>query len=154
MPINIARFEHDSQLKWGVVTDNGLIPVPGEYPTTGALIEKIAVADLKKLDGTAIPFDQTKLMSPVTDNQQFVCQGANYRQHMSESGMDPDAKHYNMIFTKAQSCICAADSPVIIPEHVRFLDYEIELGLVLRKKVASGDHARWNTLYRNLRSDI
>ena len=33
-----------------------------------------------------------RLLSPVTRNQQFVCQGANYRQHMIESGMDPDAK--------------------------------------------------------------
>lgn len=40
-----------------------------------------------------------------------------------------------MIFTKARSCIVAADSPVIIPPSVRFLDYEIELGIVLRKAI-------------------
>jgi 2-keto-4-pentenoate hydratase/2-oxohepta-3-ene-1,7-dioic acid hydratase in catechol pathway len=74
-------------------------------------------------------------LSPVTHNQQFVCQGANYRQHMIESGMDPDEKTYNMIFTKASSCITAADSDVIKPGIVQFLDYEIELGLVLRKTI-------------------
>jgi 2,4-didehydro-3-deoxy-L-rhamnonate hydrolase len=71
----------------------------------------------------------------VTQNQQFVCQGANYRQHMIESGMDPDVKTYNMIFTKAQSCIAPADTDVIKPRIVQFLDYEIELGLVLRKAI-------------------
>ena len=136
MSVNIARFEHSGQAKWGLVSEDGLIPIPGEYPTTGALIEGIDIAALKGLEGQTIPFDEIRLMSPVTRNQQFICQGANYRQHMIESGMDPDAKRYNMIFTKAQSCICAADSPVIIPEHVRFLDYEIELGLVVRKKVS------------------
>ena len=54
-----------------------------------------------------------RVLSPVTRNQQFVCQGANYRQHMIESGMDPDAKTFNMIFTKAPSCIVPADSDVV-----------------------------------------
>ena len=50
------------------------------------------------------------MLSPVTRNQQFVCQGANYRQHMIESGMDPDVKTYTMIFTKAPSCIVASQT--------------------------------------------
>lgn len=136
MSINVARFEHYSQTRWGVVTDKGLIPIPGDFLTTGALIGGVKIDDLKKLDGNAIPVEEVKLLSPVTRNQQFVCQGANYRQHMIESGMDPDAKHYNMIFTKAQSCIVAADSDLIKPDHVQLLDYEVELGLVLRKQIS------------------
>jgi 2-keto-4-pentenoate hydratase/2-oxohepta-3-ene-1,7-dioic acid hydratase in catechol pathway len=80
-------------------------------------------------------FSQVKVLSPVTANQQFVCQGANYRQHMIESGMNPDVKTYNMIFTKAASCIVPADSDVILPRVVKFLDYEIELGLIIRKAI-------------------
>ena len=49
--------------------------------------------------------------------------------------MDPDAKNYNMIFTKAQSCICPADSDLIKPSVVKFLDYEIELGLIMRREI-------------------
>ena len=79
----------------------------------------------------------TELLSPVTLNQQFLCQGANYRQHMIESGMDPDAKSFNMVFTKAQSCIAPANTDVVRPARVRFLDYEIELGLVLKRDVAA-----------------
>jgi 2-keto-4-pentenoate hydratase/2-oxohepta-3-ene-1,7-dioic acid hydratase in catechol pathway len=56
---------------------------------------------------------------------------------MIESGMDPDVKKFNMIFTKATSCIVPADSPVVKPNEVRFLDYEIELGLVLKRDVTS-----------------
>ena len=51
--------------------------------------------------------------------------------------MDPDAKTYNMIFTKATSCITAADSDVVRPRVVQFLDYEIELGLVIRREITS-----------------
>jgi 2-keto-4-pentenoate hydratase/2-oxohepta-3-ene-1,7-dioic acid hydratase in catechol pathway len=54
---------------------------------------------------------------------------------MIESGVDPDVKTFNMIFTKASSCIVPADSDVALPTRVRFLDYEIELGLVLRREI-------------------
>jgi 2-keto-4-pentenoate hydratase/2-oxohepta-3-ene-1,7-dioic acid hydratase in catechol pathway len=77
------------------------------------------------------------ILSPVTRNQQFVCLGANYRQHMIESGMDPDAKSFNMVFTKAPSCIVPADSDVVRPRRVRFLDYEIELGIVIRRDITA-----------------
>jgi 2-keto-4-pentenoate hydratase/2-oxohepta-3-ene-1,7-dioic acid hydratase in catechol pathway len=56
---------------------------------------------------------------------------------MIESGMDPDVKNFNMIFTKATSCIVPADSPLLKPRGVRFLDYEIELGLVLRRDLTA-----------------
>ncbi len=54
---------------------------------------------------------------------------------MIESGIDPDAKTFNMIFTKAPSCIAPANSDVVRPRRVRFLDYEIELGLVLKRDI-------------------
>jgi 2-keto-4-pentenoate hydratase/2-oxohepta-3-ene-1,7-dioic acid hydratase in catechol pathway len=135
MALNIARFEHRNDILWGVVCDGALRPIPGEFPTTGDLIRETSVEQLETLGGETVPLSAVKLLSPVTRNQQFVCQGANYRQHMIESGVDPDAKHFNMIFTKASSCIVAADSPVIKPRHVRFLDYEIELGLVIRRDI-------------------
>jgi 2-keto-4-pentenoate hydratase/2-oxohepta-3-ene-1,7-dioic acid hydratase in catechol pathway len=54
---------------------------------------------------------------------------------MIESGMDPNEKTFNMIFTKAQSCIAPAGTQVIRPRHVRLLDYEVELGLVVRDDI-------------------
>lgn len=135
MPINIARFEHKDRVQWGVVRGDGVVPIADDFGTTGELIAGASIDKLQQLGGAAIALHDIKLLSPITSNQQFVCQGANYRQHMVESGVDPDTKHYNMIFTKAQSCISAADSQVVIPKHVQLLDYEIELGLVLRKTI-------------------
>jgi 2-keto-4-pentenoate hydratase/2-oxohepta-3-ene-1,7-dioic acid hydratase in catechol pathway len=40
-----------------------------------------------------------------------------------------------MIFTKASSCIVPADSDVVRPSRVRLLDYEVELGLVLKQDI-------------------
>ena len=42
----------------------------------------------------------------------IFCQGANYRQHMIESGLDPDAKTFNMFFTKSDASLSAANGAV------------------------------------------
>lgn len=135
MSLNIIRFSHQNRVRWGVIRNGRIMPVPGDFATTGDFIGGTTLAELAALKGNTLDLAEVKLLAPVTANQQFVCQGANYRQHMIESGMNPDVKSYNMIFTKAASCIVPADSDVIRPHSVRFLDYEIELGLILRKAI-------------------
>lgn len=132
MAINIARYLHNEEIFWGLVDNDSVHPIDVPCTTTEALLTATDTGRLNSLaQDHALPLDDVSVLSPITSNQQFVCQGANYRQHMLESGVDPDVKTFNMIFTKASSCICPADSPVIRPPHVRLLDYEIELGLVL-----------------------
>jgi 2,4-didehydro-3-deoxy-L-rhamnonate hydrolase len=135
MAINVVHYEHQGRRAWGVLRGARVTPVPGEFATTGEFIGANSVGALASQGGGELELSAVRLLSPVTRNQQFVCQGANYRQHMIESGMDPDAKHFNMIFTKARSCIVSADSDVVRPRQVKFLDYEIELGLVLRSAI-------------------
>ncbi|WP_370599452.1 fumarylacetoacetate hydrolase family protein [Pseudomonas nitroreducens] len=135
--VHVVRFEYQNTVQWGVIRQGRITPIPGEFATTGDFIRQNSVEDLVLLTGSELAESEVKVLSPVTRNQQFVCQGANYRQHMIESGMDPDAKKFNMIFTKATSCLVAADSDLIKPRNVRFLDYEIELGLVMRRPLDS-----------------
>lgn len=137
MPVHIVRFEHQNLIQWGVIRQGLITPIPGQYASTGDLIRQTQLSELAALPEGNLPLGAVKLLSPVTRDQQFICQGANYRQHMIESGMNPDDKHFNMIFTKATSCIVAADSDLIKPREVRFLDYEIELGLVLKRDIDS-----------------
>ena len=137
MSLNILHFKHHGRTQWGVVRKGRIAPVPGEYATTAAFLAANPVEHLATLSGSEIPEMEVELLSPVTRNQQFICQGANYRQHMIESGLNPDEKKYNMMFVKASSCIVAADSALARPREVRFLDYEIELGLVLKCDVTS-----------------
>lgn len=137
MSLLVLHFRHNGRAQWGVVADGAVTPIPGDFDTTARFLAANPVERLVTLDGPTIPEADVEWLPPVTANQQFVCQGANYRQHMIESGMDPDAKKFNMIFTKATSCIVAANSPVVKPRHVRFLDYEIELGLILKRDITS-----------------
>jgi len=137
MALNVIHFKHQGRARWGVARAGAITPVDGDFPTTADFIGANSVESLSSLSAPTLPEAEIELLSPVTPNQQFICQGANYRQHMIESGMDPDAKKFNMIFTKAPGCIVAADSPLIKPRHVQFLDYEIELGLVLKRDILS-----------------
>lgn len=136
MSINTVRYEYQGQVQWGVLREGGITPIPGDYPTTGDFIAGVSPAGLRELKGETIAAEQVKILSPVTRNQRFVCQGANYRKHMIESGMNPDDKKFNMIFTKATSCMAPADTDIIRPPVCNFLDYEVELGIVLKKDIS------------------
>src|SRR5207342_3821073 len=135
MALNVIHFKHHGHAQWGVARNGLVTPVPGDFATTGAFIVANTVERLASLDTPTLREDEVQLLPPVTRKQQFLCQGANYRQHMIESGMDPDSKKFNMIFTKWPDCIVAADSDLIKPRSVRFLDYEIELGLVMKRAI-------------------
>jgi 2-keto-4-pentenoate hydratase/2-oxohepta-3-ene-1,7-dioic acid hydratase in catechol pathway len=138
MSLNVLRFRHGGRPLWGVVREGAITVIPGEFATTRAFLEANPIETLSKLNEPTLNEGDVELHTPVTQNQQFLCQGANYRQHMIESGVDPDAKTFNMIFTKAPSCIAPANADVVRPRRVRFLDYEIELGLVLKRDMTSG----------------
>jgi 2,4-didehydro-3-deoxy-L-rhamnonate hydrolase len=111
-------------------------------------VRTVNLAELAQVQGRTLRRDEVRLLSPVTREQQFICQGANYRQHMIESGLDPDQKNYNMIFTKAASCIVPANHDVIIPRSVQLLDYEVELGLVLKRDILGSIAAGVNSLHQ------
>src|SRR5271166_3127842 len=138
MATNIARYEIERGTHWGVVSASGISPLDGDYRTTAALIEQ-GEADWRAASGkaTCVTIDSVKILSPVTAPCRVYSQGANYRQHMIESGMDPDAKPFNLFFTKSDASISPARGAVQRPKHVMLLDYEIELALVFRQPMSS-----------------
>lgn len=139
MPISILRFTHAGRVQWGVAFGARIAPLPVSAVTTGKLLshhwDQLWATTPEQ--ATLLRSD-VQLLSPVTTNQQFICQGINYRSHVEESGMRLADVPFNTIFTKASSCITAADAPVACPRHVELLDYEIELGLVLRREIPPG----------------
>ncbi len=138
MATNLMRYELDGTSRWGVATAAGIAPLAGEYPTTAALIEH-GEADWREAAKRAptVPKESVRILSPVTTPCRVYCQGANYRQHMIESGMDPDAKPFNMFFTKSDASVASAKGTVKPPKHVSLLDFEIELALVFRRPISS-----------------
>jgi 2,4-didehydro-3-deoxy-L-rhamnonate hydrolase len=137
MAIRVARLAVDGNAFWAVETTKGLLPLKGDYPTTRSFFEnggeQAAIGLAAKPIGPAIDLAKAKWLSPVTQDAEFVCQATNYANHVREVGRDPANVVNNVFFRKASSCISPADTDIVKPKHVLLLDYEIELGLVLRK---------------------
>jgi 2-keto-4-pentenoate hydratase/2-oxohepta-3-ene-1,7-dioic acid hydratase in catechol pathway len=76
------------------------------------------------------------LLSPVTTPCRVVAQAVNYRSHAPQSGLgeDPPA----VFFRKRSGSISGPTDDIVRPALVRLLDYEIELGLVIRRGPAAG----------------
>ena len=63
----------------------------------------------------------------------IICVGMNYRSHIKEQdGRFPEKP---VLFSKAKSCIIKNKEPVIYPKEIKELDYEVELAVVVGKKM-------------------
>jgi 2,4-didehydro-3-deoxy-L-rhamnonate hydrolase len=134
MATSVVRFEHADAVRWGVLFDRRIAPLSSNHASTGELLRH-ALPELQRPrpEQATLPLESVRLLSPVTTNQQFLCQGVNYASHVRESGMDPAKIPFNSIFTKASSCLAGAMDDIVRPRHVNLLDYEIELGLVMAR---------------------
>ncbi|MGZ4612873.1 MAG: fumarylacetoacetate hydrolase family protein [Kineosporiaceae bacterium] len=135
MSVNLVRYETGDGARWGALRAGTVLPLPAEYVSTADVLgdgTKVA-RELLASDGAGLPLDRLRLLHPVPDAR-IVCQGANYRSHMLESGMDPD-RAFNMLFTKSTASLTGPDDDILRPTHVRLLDYEVELGIVLGRPI-------------------
>jgi 2,4-didehydro-3-deoxy-L-rhamnonate hydrolase len=134
MAIRAARVLANGAEICVVESTDGIRALSKDYQTTRAFFERGGVEDAfaSRSNGKHVSGDIT-FLSPVTRDAHFVCQATNYADHIRETGGNPAHVTNNIIFTKASSCIVAADADVICPAHVQLLDYEIELGLVLKR---------------------
>ncbi len=137
MGIRIVRF-NKAGVKWGVLEGETIYEIPGKYPTLAEFLEQGSgeAASLDKNTAASLEVSDVELLSPVTSPAQIVCQGANYSAHREEGGFDAGRPPFNMIFTKAPSSLNGPDHDIECPSSVQLLDYEIELGLVFKKKLS------------------
>jgi 2-keto-4-pentenoate hydratase/2-oxohepta-3-ene-1,7-dioic acid hydratase in catechol pathway len=123
---------------WYVQPGAEAFPVEAELPSTAALVTDGlgAVRAAASARAGGVPVDSLSLLSPVTTPCRVVAQAVNYRGHARESGFgeDPPA----VFFRKSSGSISGPTDDVLRPAHVRLLDYEIELGLVIRRGPAAG----------------
>jgi len=135
----LLRCHDGTRTFWAVQFDAMLAPLDVPAGSTGALLSEHwdAIWNVRPKDAT-LPRSGVRVLAPITSGQQFLCQGVNYRSHVEESGLKVSDFPFNTLFTKAASCITAADAPVVRPPDVQLLDYEIELGLVMRRHLPAG----------------
>ena len=123
---------------WWAVTPAGLVRLGLAAATTaGLLADPAALAaaiEAAHAPGRrpqdAVSADSVDLLSPVTAPARVVAQAVNYRSHATDSGFDPDTVP-PAFFRKASHSITGPAGDIIRPGGVGFLDYEVELGLVI-----------------------
>ncbi len=139
MPLSVIRYVENNTAQWGVTFGQRIAPLHVQAATTGELVSRHWDQMWStRAEQATLRRESVKLLSPVTTNQQFLCLGVNYRSHVEESGLNVADFPFITVFTKASSCITASDSPVMRPPHVHLLDYELELGLILRRDLSPG----------------
>ncbi|TGK31585.1 fumarylacetoacetate hydrolase family protein [Leptospira yasudae] len=132
MAKNYIRFQKKKNVDWALLENGRILPLGCGDLSTKDFLEFLQ----KKKKSTklkSISSEGISILSPITAPCQILCQGANYRQHLIESGLNPDDKNYNLFFTKSDASLFPPIGDVVRPLHVKLLDYEIELGLVFGK---------------------
>ncbi|WP_338448515.1 fumarylacetoacetate hydrolase family protein [Niallia oryzisoli] len=140
MGIRVVRFKKENKEQWGVISgEDRILVLKGDYASLKDFLEE-GIKEAKVLkdetNGEWILLNEVELLSPVTKPCRIVCQGANYTSHRTEAGLEAARPPFNMFFSKADSSLCGANSEIVRPEHVKLLDYEIELGLVIGKDIS------------------
>jgi len=131
MSVNLARTADG----WWAVTPAGLVRLDLPTATTaGLLADRVALAAAvgaaQARQQDAVPAESLDLLSPVTAPARVVAQAVNYRSHAVDSGFDPE-RVPAAFFRKASHSVTGPAGDIIRPDGVGFLDYEVELGLVI-----------------------
>jgi 2-keto-4-pentenoate hydratase/2-oxohepta-3-ene-1,7-dioic acid hydratase in catechol pathway len=115
---------------WWVVRGDRALPVDTKAVTTAELIvDRAAVREAALRADTGTPVADLVPFSPVTTPCRVVAQMVNYHSHARDSGFSGDIPP--AFFRKASGSVSGPCDAVVRPSHVTFLDYEIELGLVM-----------------------
>ena len=81
-------------------------------------------------DGGKLPLVQCKLLAPCEPTK-IVCVGKNYTEHAREMGAEPPG--FPVLFLKGVNTLNRPEGSIHAPEFVGQLDYEGELGVVIRR---------------------
>ncbi|MCB4861521.1 fumarylacetoacetate hydrolase family protein [Sphingobium fuliginis ATCC 27551] len=145
MALMIVRYDEGAGPRWAVLTGDApegpVDRVEGRgiasgAKTLGELIGAIEAAPDLTATGEAVRFAASALLSPVTPDATLICQGLNYDEHAAEAGHH--VRKENLLFAKASSSLCGAYADIVRPKGVELLDYEVEVGIVLRRPLEAG----------------
>ena len=130
---------------WYVHTDTGAVRIDTDATTTAGLLGDRAAIEAARGRSGGVPVESLALVSPVTAPCRVVAQMTNYTSHVRDAGMDPATVPLTF-FRKSSGSINGPTDAIIKPAHVRFLDYEVEIGLVFGATLPVGSRVTDDTL--------
>ena len=141
MGTSIVRYKtaKNRALSWGVLRGENIFTIDLEMDSHRDVMDRYFNDRLDfdaAISQATIPLANALLYAPVSTDIQILCQGLNYADHRAEGGLNegsPDQE--NLIFPKAGSSICGPNDEIIRPRGCELLDYEIELGLIIKSDI-------------------
>jgi len=136
MGYNIVRYQLENEVQWGVLKGETIAPFIKENIQlkdilTNHLQEASFIASHEVLG--IIQVDQVSLLSPATRPTRLLCLGLNYYEHREEA--QTHKTKAPVFFRKDESSLIGAHDNIRWPEGCHLLDYEVEMGLVMKKAI-------------------
>ena len=122
---------------WWVASPGGAARIDTDAATTGALLADPEQIEAARGSKDTIDPATLDLVSPVTASCRVVAQMTNFVSHVKDAGLNPDAIPLTF-FRKTSGSISGPFDDIIRPAHVRCLDYEVEIGLVIGRELPVG----------------
>jgi len=122
---------------WYVATPDGAAKITTKAGTTAQLLHDRNAIAAAAISSDTVPVDSLALVSPVTAPCRVVAQMTNFASHAKDAGLNPDTVPLTF-FRKSSGSISGPFDEVVKPAHVRLLDYEVEIGLVIGREMPVG----------------
>jgi 2-keto-4-pentenoate hydratase/2-oxohepta-3-ene-1,7-dioic acid hydratase in catechol pathway len=122
---------------WWVQTPTGAARIETEAATTAALLAEPEKIEAAAASGTTVDPATLDLVSPVSAPCRVVAQMTNFASHVKDSGLNPETIPLTF-FRKTSGSISGPYDEIVRPAHVRCLDYEAEIGLVIGRELPVG----------------
>lgn len=122
---------------WWVRTPTGAAKIATAATTTAELLADRAAIDAAAATEGTVAVEELKLVAPVTAPCRVVAQMTNFESHVIDAGMDPKTVPLTF-FRKSSASLSDPYGQIIRPPHVKLLDYEVEIGLVIGRDIPVG----------------
>jgi 2-keto-4-pentenoate hydratase/2-oxohepta-3-ene-1,7-dioic acid hydratase in catechol pathway len=122
---------------WWVQNGGDAAKVNTSATTTAQLLADRDAVQAARGAAATVPVSSLDLLSPVTKPCRVVAQMTNFASHVRDAGMAPDTIPLTF-FRKSSASISGPFDPIVKPAHVRLLDYEVEIGLVIGRAIPVG----------------
>lgn len=123
---------------WWVKAADRATKIATSASTTAELLaDRAALSAARTGTGDTVAVSDLDPLSPLTRPCRVVAQMTNFESHVKDSGMDPKTIPLTF-FRKSSASISGPFDDIVKPRHVQFLDYEVEIGLVIGRDMPVG----------------
>lgn len=137
MTLSVLHTASETGHAWWLKTARGAVQIDTSAASTAALLADRTAVENAAHSTDTVAVESLKLVSPVTRPCRVIAQMTNYESHVKDAGMDP-ASIPLTFFRKASASINGPFDDIVKPPHVRLLDYEVEIGLVIGRGIPVG----------------